>query len=175
SWKNMAKIVRDVDEHKVQDYKEDIDTLLVFAGLFSAVLTAFLLESYTKLERDNGDEIVYLLRQGLMQNYSISNGYTNSTAFPCSPDSLFEPPFWAIRVNELWFASLVCSLATASLGMLVKQWLREYLAIERVSPQERLRARLYRNPAMVQWKVFEIAAILPLLLQVSLGLFFVGL
>lgn len=109
-----------------------------------------------------------------MQNYSTSNGYTNSTAFPCSPDSLFEPPFWAIRVNELWFASLVCSLATASLGMLVKQWLREYLAIERVSPQERLRARLYRNPAMVQWKVFEIAAILPLLLQVSLGLFFVG-
>lgn len=30
----MAKIVRDVDEHKVQDYKEDIDTLLVFVRFF---------------------------------------------------------------------------------------------------------------------------------------------
>lgn len=26
----MAKTVRDVDEDKVKDYKEDIDTLLVF-------------------------------------------------------------------------------------------------------------------------------------------------
>lgn len=30
SWLKMAKTVRDVDEDKVRDTKEDIDTLLVF-------------------------------------------------------------------------------------------------------------------------------------------------
>ncbi len=30
----MAKTIRDVDEDKVKDYKEDIDTLLVFVRIF---------------------------------------------------------------------------------------------------------------------------------------------
>ena len=29
-WAAMAKTIREVDEDKVMDYKEDIDTLLVF-------------------------------------------------------------------------------------------------------------------------------------------------
>jgi hypothetical protein len=29
-WSAMAKIVREVDEQKVKDYKEDIDTILLF-------------------------------------------------------------------------------------------------------------------------------------------------
>lgn len=57
----------------------------------------------------------------------------------------------------------------------MKQWLREYLALEYAAPRERLRARQYRNPALAEWRVFEIAAALPLLLQISLGLFFLGL
>ncbi|PSR71642.1 hypothetical protein PHLCEN_2v12495, partial [Hermanssonia centrifuga] len=66
-------------------------------------------------------------------------------------------------------------LTTASFGILVKQWLREYIAIDYTSPRARLRARQFRYPGLAKWKVFEIAALLPLLLQLSLGLFFVGL
>lgn len=43
------------------------------------------------------------------------------------------------------------------------------------TPQKRLRAHQYHQPALAKWRVFEIAAILPMLLQVSLGLFFIGL
>lgn len=64
---------------------------------------------------------------------------------------------------------------TASFGMLVKQWLREFLAVENPSPQARLRIRHYRWPGLQQWKVFEIAAVLPLLQQLALALFFIGL
>lgn len=32
-WSAMSKIVREVDEQKIQDYKEDIDTILVFVRL----------------------------------------------------------------------------------------------------------------------------------------------
>lgn len=59
--------------------------------------------------------------------------------------------------------------------MFVKQWLREFLAIDWVSSRDRLRARQYRTPGLEKWKVFEIAAALPLLLHLSLALFFVGL
>lgn len=119
-------------------------------------------------------QIVFLLQQSLAQNYTMNGPFLNSTV-PFPPSATFEPPIWALRVNGLWFASLICSLATASIGMLVKQWPREYLAMEWISPQERLRARQFRNPGMKEWKVFEIAAALPLLLHVSLGLFFLGL
>lgn len=43
------------------------------------------------------------------------------------------------------------------------------------SPKIRLRIRHHRYPNLIQWKVLEIAAALPLLLQLSLALFFLGL
>lgn len=144
------------------------------AGLFSAVLTAFVIESYKALQPDTNSEIVFLLRHSLSQNYTMNAGFLNSTA-PFPLEQQFDAPTWAVWVNALWFASLICSLSTASIGMLVKQWLREYLAIDWISPQERLRARQYRAPGLARWKVFEISAALPLLLHVSLGLFFAGL
>lgn len=138
------------------------------------MLTAFVIESYTHLQQDTQDVIVGLLQQLVAQNFTSGPGYMNSTnRFPQLPP--FEPPVWAIRVNVLWFTSLILSLASASFGILVKQWLREYLAIDYAAWRERLRARQYRYPAMEEWKVFEIAAFLPLLLQLSLGLFFTGL
>ena len=63
-WAAMAGVTREFDEEKIQDCKEDIDTLLVFvsyhersmqsatltdackAGLFSAVLVGFVVVSY---------------------------------------------------------------------------------------------------------------------------------
>ena len=120
--------------------------------------------------------MIFLLERIAAQtaSYTITSMSMNSTTHTPEPPA-FVTPDWAVRVNGLWFASLIVSLSTASLSMLVKQWLREYLAVEWTSPQERLRARQYRKPALDKWKVFEIAAVLPMLLQVSLGLFFVGL
>lgn len=67
------------------------------------------------------------------------------------------------------------SLIAASFAILVKQWLREYLIVKNPSPQARLRVRRLREPQLAVWRVTEIAAVLPLLLQLSLGLFFVGM
>ncbi|GJE99257.1 hypothetical protein PsYK624_155070 [Phanerochaete sordida] len=173
-WQTMAKSVRDVDVQKVADTKEDIDTLLVFAGLFSAVVTTFVVDSYSNLTPDNTDELVFLMRQSLAQNYTLINGVLRPV-MPFPDDLPFEAPLWALRVNGLWFASLIVSLSTASFGMLVKQWLIEYMAMEWISPEEQLRARQYRYTGLKAWKVFEIAAMLPLLLHLSLGLFFIGL
>lgn len=103
---------------------------------------------------------------------NVLNSTVASTPFAFNP---FEPSLNDIRVNVLWFASLILSLITASFGILVKQWLREYMAVENPSPRARLRVRHVRYPELRRWRVFEIAAILPLLLQLALGLFFLGL
>ncbi|KAF9257480.1 hypothetical protein L218DRAFT_879369, partial [Marasmius fiardii PR-910] len=44
-----------------QGYKEDIVTLLVFGGLFSAVVTPFTIESYQWLQEDPADTSAALL------------------------------------------------------------------------------------------------------------------
>lgn len=143
------------------------------AGLYSAVLTAFLIESYKNLQTDPAQDY---LRQIALQtsSYQFNNGYLNATFSPSQ-----VPPFQAaksdVRVNVCWFASLMLSLSSASFGILVKQWLRELLSISYISPQERIRIRDARVQGLESWKLFEIASLLPILLQISLALFFVGL
>lgn len=147
------------------------------AGLFSAVLSAFIVVAFPALQPDRAGMLLYSVDRIAIQ----TAGYTfDGTAFISSqisppPPPPFQPAVNDIRVNVLWFTSLVISLVVASISMLVKQWLREFLAVEVPSPQARLRLRHFREPHIRGWKVYEIAATLPLLLQLSLGLFFVGL
>ncbi|KAJ3553534.1 hypothetical protein NM688_g3555 [Phlebia brevispora] len=176
-WVTIDKTLGGRDEEKVHDCKEDMDTLLVFAGLYSAVLTSFLVQSYQNLLEDPQQAIVTLLRQISLQtgSYTLENGYLNSTISPVPPLPPFQATITDVRVNVCWFASLVLSLSTASFGILVKQWLREYLTIDCTVPEERIRIRHFRSRGLEEWKLFEIAAALPLILQLSLALFFVGL
>lgn len=53
--------------------------------------------------------------------------------------------------------------------------MREYLAGTARSPREDARIRQFRNENFVQWYIPEIIAFLPVLLQIALVLFFVGL
>lgn len=147
------------------------------AGLFSSVMTAFLVESYHNLSEDPAQVTILYLKQLTTQthSYSVNAGFLSSTSPPLDNIPEFTPSANAIRVNALWFASLTLSLVSASFSILVKQWLQEYLAGEYTSSQARIRIRHFRHPGLNDWKVFEIAAILPLLLQLSLALFFVGL
>lgn len=140
------------------------------------MLTAFLIESYKNLQEDPQQTMIQLLRDISAQtrSYTISAGVLNTTA-PLSTVVPFCAAISDVRVNVCWFASLVLSLATASYSILVKQWLREYLAVDRTVPEERIRIRHFRYYGLEEWKLFEIAAALPLILHVSLALFFVGL
>ncbi|KAI0689231.1 hypothetical protein BC835DRAFT_1283343, partial [Cytidiella melzeri] len=162
-WSAMAQVVRDFDQEKIEDYKDDIDTLLVFAGLFSAVLSAFLVALYPNLQPQPLNQALQVLERIETQTagYRFESGYLNSTAPTTGTSIPFQAAHSDIVTNILWFASLIVSLVTASFGILVKQWLREYLAAEIPSPQARLRVRHLRYPALRKWKVFEIAAALP--------------
>ncbi|PSR81771.1 hypothetical protein PHLCEN_2v6280 [Hermanssonia centrifuga] len=175
-WPAMAKTLRDVDQDKIGDCKEDMDALFVFAGLFAAVLTPFLIETYKTLSEDPNDTSVSILRQISSQtrSYTMHAGFLNSTADPENIPA-FTLPLLALPINIIWFASLALAVVTASFAILAKQWLREYMSVESTSAQAHLRIRQFRVTALDDWMIFDIAAVLPLLLQLSLGLFFLGL
>ncbi|KAI0341653.1 hypothetical protein BDW22DRAFT_1332184, partial [Trametopsis cervina] len=176
-WAVIQKAVDEFDKDQIEGVKNDIDTLLVFIGLFSAVLSAFLVVAVALLQEDVPTATLTTLRQMSAQNanYSIQGDFVHSTSPAPTSFTQFEPTANAIRINDLWTASLLISLITASFGILVKQWLREYMKFVTSFPQGRLRIRKFRRAGLETWKVLTIAACLPLLLQLALGIFFVGL
>lgn len=192
-WAVIQQVVDEYDREQIEAVKNDIDTLLVFVsgsttrfdcalthseiGLFSAVLSAFVDIAVALLQEDIPAATLTTLRHMSAQNanYTVQGDFIHSTSPAPLSFTQFEPTANAIRINNLWNASLVISLATASFGILVKQWLREYTKFVTSFPQGRLRIRKFRRSGLETWKVLTIAACLPLLLQLALGLFFLGL
>lgn len=180
----------------MKDYADDIDTLLVFvshsssllvarsfdstvqAGLFSAVLTAFVVVSYTMLQEDTGQTTNQLLA-------TISSQLANTTAgssaplppFTTASTSVFVPSTAARWINVLFFLSLVLSLAAALFGILAKQWLREYMQWNSPLgiPRDNVLIRQLRHEAFENWHVAATISSIPALLELAMIMFLVGL
>ncbi|KAG7100078.1 hypothetical protein E1B28_001861 [Marasmius oreades] len=168
SWDIIMKTVENLDQDLVKGYKEDIDTLLVFAGLFSAVVTAFTIESYQWLQEDPQDTTVVLLRQIAQQ----MGGQSTSASQPIN----FIPSSSAVRINTFWFLSLILALVDALFSLLCKQWIREHQRqINTRTPGQALALHWLRNQSFERWHVPTILASLPILLEIALFLFFAGL
>ncbi|KAE9393224.1 hypothetical protein BT96DRAFT_230237 [Gymnopus androsaceus JB14] len=166
-WTECLKSVRTYDDEKCKGWREDIDTLLVFAGLFSATVTAFATESYQWLQQDTDSAI-------FAQLVYISERLNGSTS-PAPAVSAFTPAPASIRINVFWFLSLTISLATVLVGILCKQWLREYQKEASAGRHLTLELRQMRYESLQKWGVPEILSALPLLLQLALVLFFAGM
>ncbi|KAI0712033.1 hypothetical protein C8Q76DRAFT_475776 [Earliella scabrosa] len=175
----LGRSVRTVQEHSdhmVKRWKEEIDMFLVFAGLFSAVLTAFNVQSYALLQQDNSDTTARALIQisAQLRSMTLSETSINSTA----PEFVLEPytvPRYAVWTNALWFSSLICTLSASSVAIMVKQWLQQYSQGLSGNSHEIARLRQYRYESLLKWRVVGIIAMLPILLQLALVLFLAGL
>ena len=150
------------------------------AGLFSAVLTAFNVQSYQLLQPAPTDPMLAILQQISVQlnSFSVNLSFINSTQPARTLDQL-QAPFFAtvsvIWINTLWFASLVCSLAAASIALIVKQWLYEMSRGLSGTSRETARLRQHRLNSLIKWKVGMIVLVPSVLLQVALALFLSGL
>ena len=78
-------------------------------------------------------------------------------------------------INALWFTSLVCSLASASIALIVKQWLYEVASGLSGASRETARVRQYRLNNLMKWHVGAIVLLPSVLLQVALVVFLAGL
>ena len=144
--------------------------------MFSAIVTAFLIESYRWLSENPGDTTVKLLSE--ISAKLDGNSPARRLEEPLSlatDDQPFSAPLSAVIINSLWFASLVAALSSAFIGILVKQWLREYMRPLSTTPIDALSLRQLRYQALKDWGVVDVISFLPLLLQLSLALFLAGL
>ncbi|KAG7094452.1 hypothetical protein E1B28_008048 [Marasmius oreades] len=172
SWDAIMKMSDMLDDDNMNGYKEDLDTLLVFAGLFSSVVTAFVVESYGWLQADPADTTVALLSQIAHQ---MSSG-GQSQSLPPPPPLPFTPSPSVVRINTFWFLSLTLALVDALFGLLCKQWVREQQRkIIARTPGQALTLRWLRLQSFERWHVPKILACLPILLEIALFLFFAGL
>ncbi|KIJ32394.1 hypothetical protein M422DRAFT_107013, partial [Sphaerobolus stellatus SS14] len=78
-------------------------------------------------------------------------------------------------INLTWFLALVCSLSAAFVAMLAKQWLHAYTMDTHDPLDMHALQRHFRYTGFTNWKTSKIIYSLPVLLQISFGLFFIGL
>ncbi|KAJ7133166.1 hypothetical protein C8R44DRAFT_556160, partial [Mycena epipterygia] len=60
-WSVYIAQAEKYDKDLVESWRRNMEGILIFAGLFSASLTAFLIESYKMLTLDSGDSRTELL------------------------------------------------------------------------------------------------------------------
>ncbi|KAI0293031.1 hypothetical protein BC826DRAFT_910925, partial [Russula brevipes] len=111
------------DKRMAEDWKEDAMGLLVFTGLFSATVAAFLIESSKKLSPSAEERSTFHLSQISQQLADLANGTNVPPPQAYSPSLPTLPIVW---VNTLWLLSLVFSLTSALVATLVQQWARRY-------------------------------------------------
>jgi hypothetical protein len=153
------------------------------AGLFSAVLTAFIIDSKQNLKVSPQDQMVYYLQQNVALLDQISRQISSIApqlsipSTPPAPFPAFKPSASDIRVNVFWFMALIFSLSAALVATLVQQWVRDYMHVfQRYSdPLKRARLRQYLLEGTEGSYMLVSAEAVPGLLHVSLFLFFVGL
>lgn len=185
-----------VDEEMVEGWQEDMDSILIFvrspylhafknsngrskAGLFSGVLTAFILQVYPGLQPDtSGQMLVYLA--AISQQLAASSNPSISNQPAPSVDQLsgsFRVDNQTLRVNAYWFVSLTLSLICAFSATLVKQWARNYMVeIARQSVvYKRARVRAFLFEGIQSFHLPALVHAIPTLLHLSLLIFFIGL
>ena len=153
------------------------------AGLFSAALTAFVVDSKHDLKPSPSDETVYYLRQHstILSQISVQlSSIAPQIVIPSTPPPpfpSFSPLASDIRVNVFWFMALAFSLLAALLAILVQQWVRKYMHVfQRYGdPLKSSRLRQYLYEGYEKWYMPRVAEAVPGFLHVSLFLFFAGL
>ncbi|CAE6472008.1 unnamed protein product [Rhizoctonia solani] len=175
-WNIYLEEAQDRDRELVEGRQRSLDTLLLFAALFSAILTAFLIESKDLLQQDPADASVALLLIIAQSQQRMELGLPTpeeSTRVVTMPD--FIPSLSARWINGIWFMSLGLSLSAALIAMLGKEWLTTFQSSRPRSSRRLAYIRQSRLKGLEDWGVLHIVALLPTLLHVSLLLFSIGL
>ena len=141
------------------------------AGLFSAVSSAFVIDTQSKLEPDPNEQSAALLRAILFTLKQSALPAETAAVPPIHED----PPGEIVTASGLMYASLLISLLAAFVAMLGKQWLNRYLRNTGGSMMERCGERQRKCEGLEKWPLHLFVESLPVMLQISLLLLACGL
>ncbi|KAH9989263.1 hypothetical protein BJV77DRAFT_1069603 [Russula vinacea] len=161
-WNMCVAEVKEDDKRIADVWKEGSNGILTFTGLFSVILSAFIIEFYKQLSPNSGIQTVIPLANG---TYSI-------IANPPPP-----PRASMIWVNAMWLISLVLSLASALIAALLQEWARRYVETADLpsKPNHRARVRSFLFLGTETYKMRQIVQMGFSLLHISVFLLFAGL
>ncbi|KAK0469031.1 uncharacterized protein EV420DRAFT_1257915, partial [Desarmillaria tabescens] len=176
-WRTYEDESKIHDANMVEESRDNVDVLLVFAGLFSAIVTTFVVQTSQSLQPDYAAMSASLLYESVLIQRAIVNGSPVDTITPSSlnPTITFVPATTDVWVNGLWFTSLFLSITTALVAVLVKQWLHHYVALPSGTPRDRSFTRQFRYAGFQKWHVQVIIGLLPVFMHLALAIFLGGL
>ncbi|KAG8934357.1 hypothetical protein FRC00_012189 [Tulasnella sp. 408] len=170
-------LAEEIDEDMVRGLKEQLDGMLIFAGLFAGVNTAFLALTLPLLSADTADDISALLAQNnaiLIQVLTGRND-TDPTAAPL-PSAGFSPSRDIFAINALFSLSLAFAIISSFLAVLGRQWLVYYRKRSGGGPEKQRWEQLKRFLGAERWRLEPILDdVLPSFLQIGLIIFCVSL
>ncbi|KAI0284743.1 hypothetical protein BC826DRAFT_1109616 [Russula brevipes] len=171
-----SKTMMEEDVTGAERFQKDADSVLIFAGLFSATVGALLTVSIQDLRQNPQDVSAFYLEK-IYRILAESNAPSASIPSTVAELPPFSPPRYAVWVNSLWILSLAVSLTSAGLGSSLQQWARRYVRVTQrrgTSPEKQARIRaIFFNGLkniLITWEGEELTAFL----HFSFILFVVG-
>ncbi|KAF8463410.1 hypothetical protein DFH94DRAFT_674503, partial [Russula ochroleuca] len=164
------------DKRTTERWSGERDAILIFTGLFSAALAVLISVSIQGLQQGSQDISAFYL--GNIFHILANSTTSQPIVYPTRSDPpKFSPTKSAVLVNSLWFLSLLMSFTGALLAVFIQQWAQPYLQATkgRHSPRERARIRIFHAEGLKKLHLHWVTRAVPILIQVSLFLFFSGL
>ncbi|KAK6978060.1 hypothetical protein R3P38DRAFT_3411301, partial [Favolaschia claudopus] len=167
-WTAYQTLADEYDKEFQARYGDDLNTSLIFAGLFSAVSSAFIIQIQTQFQPDSNGPIQITL--------ALLNQNGSSIPSQLSTDSNTAPSTLVVISQCLLYVSLFSTLMAALLAVLGKQWLLHYDSVgQRGTIIERGMDRQRKFDGIKQWNFELVMQSFPLLLQLALLLFAIAL
>ncbi|KAG8957152.1 hypothetical protein FRC00_004409 [Tulasnella sp. 408] len=170
-------LANELDDDMVTGLKEQLDGMLIFAGLFAGVNTAFLALTIPLLSPDPADDTNALLSQNNAILIQLLAGRNDSVpASPPLPSKSFSPSPDIFIINALFALSLAIAIISSFLAVLGRQWLVYYRKRSGGGPDYQRWEELKRFLGAERWRLQAILDdVLPSLLQIGLVIFCVSL
>ncbi|QRW08630.1 hypothetical protein RhiLY_07629 [Ceratobasidium sp. AG-Ba] len=164
------------DKEMVDGRNSSLDVLLIFAALFSAISTAFIVESLGDLKPDPAERSAdALLAISQKLDFIVAGQQNMAPAIMDSGLNAFAPSYSVIVVNILWLLSLSLSVAVSLIAMLAKEWCYKFMTGRSGPTYNQARRRQQKWDGIEKWKMQEMLGYLPGLMHSALLLFAVGL
>ncbi|KIO21797.1 hypothetical protein M407DRAFT_28610 [Tulasnella calospora MUT 4182] len=165
-YRHYDKLAEETDEDLSNRLKAQLDSILIFAGLFAGVNTAFLAFTLPQMSADSADDTNALLLQiALGGNGSI-------TSASDLPSASFTPPPRIYPINVLFSVSLTLALLSSFLAVLGQQWVVYYRKRGGGEPEYQRWEQLRRYLGAKRWRLeLVLDDVVPSLLQLGLVIF----
>ncbi|EUC58672.1 transmembrane protein, putative [Rhizoctonia solani AG-3 Rhs1AP] len=170
-WKTYVKEATKHDLELVGEWNRTLDVMLIFAALFSAIVTTLLNESSKGLHEDFSEtsaRTLLLMSQTLV---AIANNRQIPDT-PTEPPIIqpFRPRQMDVYVNALWFTSLGLSILVSFICILAKEWCFNFTSGSPDEPHPQARKRQIRWNGVAEWRLRQLMLVLPSIMHIALTL-----